>query len=387
MMDDSGKIDTAEIAALVFGERAPMVKRRVQRAAGEFPFSRQELMAGLRRYLADPTLRLNSITPIPLPLQMPSSSFGDSGTLIRAFACTVLLDGDEFSLPLILKEPPITPQGRVLSAVGQRELGVYRQLASHLPFLVPGLVAGDSGEGWIVIEALTGVRPPQDWSIGDYDEAIDNLVALHDYFYGLQEDLNNYAWLARPFDADYAETIEIAANCALLLGLYKPSLPFFAETSQAEFLQVLIQAADQIAAPLMAETFTLVHGDYWPGNIGCLIDGRQMVFDWQLAAIAPAVLDLVSFAQATQMQLQPAIDMPALIQRYRERFAKAAGIVWSDPHFELLWDHALMWRFMVNWLPKLARTPIEQYLPIDAQFRRVWFEPVKAAMIRRGLLH
>ena len=103
----------------------------------EWPFSRSELMAGLRRYLAASTLRLLEIKPIPLPLTMPGTSFTEeSGTRLSAMSVGVRIDGDDYDLPLMLKQPPVSRNGRVLRAVGQREYGVYRLLAPHLPLLV-----------------------------------------------------------------------------------------------------------------------------------------------------------------------------------------------------------------------------------------------------------
>src|SRR5689334_21028681 len=95
----------------------------------EYPFSRSALMAGLRRYLAAGTLRLEEIKPIPMPNAQPVSSFGDAGTTLRAFSVGVTIDGDKQTLALFLKEPPVTARGRVLHAVGQREYGVYYRLA------------------------------------------------------------------------------------------------------------------------------------------------------------------------------------------------------------------------------------------------------------------
>ncbi|NWF69266.1 MAG: aminoglycoside phosphotransferase family protein [Chloroflexi bacterium] len=359
-----------------------MVTATTEAPTREWPFSRPELMAGLRRYLAANTLRLRDIQPVPIPSLQPISSFGEAGTRLRAIKVGVTIDGDDQTLALLVKEPPVTARGRVLTAVGQREFGVYRRLAPHLPLLVPGLVAGDEREGWIVLEALAGLRPVAQWTADDYREAILNLVALHDRFYGLSEPLETYAWLARPFDADYAETVEAAAEAVEVLLHERPHLPF-AQPRYADMLRRLVAAADAIAAPLRAQTFTLVHGDYWPGNIACSIDGRQIVFDWQLAAIGPAILDLVGCVQATLMHYQPALAADAIITLYRIRHNMLMRPAWDDTSFALLWDHALLWRFMVNWLGKLATMTPEQYARIAEPFNRLWLEPARAAMERR----
>jgi hypothetical protein len=340
------------------------------------------LMAGLRRHLAASTLRLREIKPIPLPNAQPASSFGDAGTRLRAISVGVSLDGEDQTLALLIKEPPITARGRVLTAVGQREFGVYKRLAPQLPMLVPALVAGDETEGWIVLEALAGLRAPDQWTPDDYREAVSNLVSLHDRFHGLSEPLATYAWLARPLTTDYQETIDAIKEAADIILIENP-LPPFDDLPYAKMLRQLVASLDQIVAPLRAETLTLVHGDYWAGNIGCSIDGRQIVFDWQLAAIGPAILDLVGFVQATRMNFTPSLPVQDIIDLYREKYNALLKPGWDDAQFALLWDHALMWRFVVNWLGKLAMMPAQNYAKISASFRECWVEPARAAMERR----
>lgn len=386
-MSDTGKIEGTLLAATP--TKSARVRLRVTPVPArpplgrDYPFTRSELMAGLRRYLADGTLRLLDVTPIPLSHFRPSSSFHDAGTRLRAFSCVVLSEGDEHSLSVILKEPPITSQGRVLTGVGQREYGVYAQLAAHLDrVLVPGLIAGSEEDGWIILEALSGLRPPEEWTPDDYREAILNLTAMHDRFYGCGEDLSVFPWLARPFDADFQETVDAAveAVAALTLG---DTPPHELDKRTVDLLYLLAGSVDAIVAPLRAETFTLVHGDYWPGNIGRQIDGRQLVFDWQLAAVGPAILDLVGFVQAVSMRLNPSLALADIVMLYRETYNRLLRPGWDDAAFALLWDHALMWRFVANWLEKLATMPREDFRQLYDSFRAVWLEPVLAAAARR----
>lgn len=348
-----------------------------------WPFSRPELMAGLRRYLADSSLRLLDIAPMPLPDTLPGATHtAESGTKLRGMSVDVLIDGEEQNLPLVLKEPPISHTGRILRAVGQREYGVYRRLAPHLPLLVPGLVAGDEEGGWIVLEVLTGLRPAPEWTVEDYHEAILNLVVMHDRFQGLSEDLATFPWLSRSLDADYSLTLTAAVDAVEAL-LVSERLPQLHHWRYHMLLTRLTQAADEIAAPLREETATLIHGDYWPGNIARPLDGRQIVFDWQMAGIGPAILDLVGFVQATRMKLQPAMPVDEMIALYRSKADELMEPGWDDARFNLLWDHALMWLFMVNWLGKLATITPENYARIHEQFSAVWLEDLLQAAERR----
>ncbi len=338
-------------------------------------------MAGLRRYLAASSLRLLDITPVPLPDTFPGATATASGTRLTAISVGVRIDGQDQSLPLVLKEPPVS-RGRVLRAVGQREYGVYRRLAPHLPLLVPGLVAGDEAEGWVVLEALTGLRPAHEWTADDYVEAVLNLAALHDRFWGLADDLANLPWLARPLDTDYADTVVAAAEALQTLVL-EERLPQLNHARYYELFAQLTRSADEIAAPLRAETATLIHGDYWPGNIARPLDGRQIVFDWQLAGIGPAVLDLVGFVQSVRMRLEPALPVEDMVALYLERCHALIRPGWDDDHFQRLWDHALMWLFLAHWLGRLATVAPDSYDPVHARFSAVWLEPLAAVAQRR----
>ncbi|MBN2471072.1 MAG: aminoglycoside phosphotransferase family protein [Anaerolineae bacterium] len=346
-----------------------------------WPFSRPTLMAGLRRYLAAPRLRLLTVEPMALPLVLPGG-LAESVSLVRGLAVAVEIDGQVRHLPLVLKEAPVSERGRVLSAVGRREHGIYRRLAAHLPVLVPGLVAGDESQGWIVVEALAGLRAPQAWERDDYREAITNLAALHDRFWGLGEDLAIFPWLGRPFDADYQPTVMAAAE-GLQQLLREERIP--ALVSPCNFLAfgTLVQRADDIVAPLRMETYTLLHGDYWPGNIARPIDGRQIIFDWQRAGIGPAVLDVQLFILTTDMMLEPPLPLEDLITLYREEMAWRVHPDWDADHFALLWDHALLWHFLTHWLRRLATLSPEGYARIAPGFERLWLQPMLEAIQRR----
>jgi hypothetical protein len=347
----------------------------------QWPFSRSELMAGLRRYLAASSLRLLDIQPIPLPTTMPGATYIDSGTTLSAISVGVRIDGVEQTLPLVLKEPPVSLNGRVLRTIGQREYGVYRLLAPHLPLLVPGLVAGDESEGWVILEVLTGLRPAPDWTRSDYEEALSNLVKMHDRFHGLSDVLGNYPWLARPLSDDYDETVQAASEAVEVLVADAKLTPLM-QPLYIDLFHKLIECIDRIAEPLRSETFTLVHGDYWPGNIARPIDGRQIVFDWQLAGISPAILDMVGFVQSTRLYLEPAMPIADMILSYRDQAEQLFSPGWDDERFDQLWYHALMWRLATNWIGRLATMPPANYECLHDRFQHVWLEPAQTAVNR-----
>lgn len=347
----------------------------------EWPFTRPELMAGLRRYLAAPHLRLLDITPMPLP-DILQGALPDPLRSVRGMSVGVEVEGAQRRLALVLKEAPISASGRVLAAVGQREYGVYERLAPHLPVLVPGLVAGDETRGWIVLEVLADLRESATWTCDDYQAAITNLAALHDRFWNLGEDLAIFGWLARPFEIDYQSTVIAAAEAVQLL-ISSECIPALATTRNFYAFAALVQRADDIAAPLREETHTLLHGDYWPGNIARLADGRQIVFDWQRAAIGPAVLDVLIFSLTTRMMLKAPLSLDETIALYRSEMQERLGSCWDDSRFDLLWDHALMWQFLTHWLRRLAALSQEGYSAFAAAFEEVWLLPMCDALKRR----
>ncbi len=348
----------------------------------DWPFSRTTLMAGLRRYLVAPQLHLLDIEPMALPNVLPGGSPDPLSTL-RGMSVGVEIDDVRRRLALVLKEAPITENGRVLLAVGRREYGVYRRLAPHLPLLTPGLVAGDPSQGWIIVEALSDLRPPEQWTREDYIEAVRNLAAMHDRFWGLGEDLAIFPWLGRPLEADYQETVIAAAEAVGILVMEEPISALSTPRNYLAF-GALVQRADEIAAPLRQETDTLLHGDYWPGNVARPIDGRQIVFDWQRAGIGPAILDLVAFVQATKMTLEPTLPLDEAVTLYREEMIRCVKPGWEDDaHFAVLWDHALLWLFLTLWLGRLATMSLRDYDLLPPRFERVWLEPVIETLTRR----
>jgi hypothetical protein len=72
-----------------------------------------------------------------------------------------------------------------------------------------------------------------------------------------------------------------------------------------------------------------------------------------------------------------------LVGRYREGIARRLEIQWEDPAWEKLWDHALMWRFLQEWLDLLAASPPSLWEVQAERLDRVWLRPVAEAVDRR----
>lgn len=343
----------------------------------DWPFSFSDLTAGLRKHLADPTLLVQSVRPMTLPFQTPAIG------RVRGVEVEYRIRGGSGSAALVVKEP--VGSTRIgLAGVGRREVGVYRHLAPQLPLDLPAFIAGSPHGDWLLLEAIEFGRSPSRWARETYLQALDGLIRLHDRFWDLGEDLGSFAWLGRPLEGDF-EVLLTAATSALERIVHQGSPASLAEAPErVALLRRLTQRAVEVARPLRAEPTTLLHGDYWPGNIGLDRRKRLRVFDWQLASIGPPVLDLVTFVKKTEWWFPGApLKADEMILHYREGIASLLGHRWSDGDWERLWDHALMWRFLQEWLDLLAAIPESLLLASAGQLDRVWLDPVEAAADRR----
>ena len=59
------------------------------------------------------------------------------------------------------------------------------------------------------------------------------------------------------------------------------------------------------------------------------------------------------------------------------------GQRWEDDTWDLLWDHALLWRFLQEWLDLLAAIPESLLVASSDQLEKVWLDPVAQALSRR----
>jgi aminoglycoside phosphotransferase (APT) family kinase protein len=151
-----------------------------------------------------------------------------------------------------------------------------------------------------------------------------------------------------------------------------------------DLLERLISSAKEIVMPLQAETHTLLHGDYWPGNIAALPDGHQVVYDWQLASVGPGVMDLLAFIYKSLWWFESLpITTDEIIERYRANIGQQTGIKWEQEEWSRLWDHALMWRFIQEWVDLLAVIPGPLIETWAARLENVWLDPVRRAADRR----
>jgi len=345
--------------------------------AWPWPFTRADLTAGLRQAMADTSLWVLSAQPVTMTHMRPSIG------RLRGMLVEYETRESRGTCRLVLKEPRGTTRTG-LAGAGRREVGVYRSLAANLPLATPRLIAASPVGDWLILDAIKPAGDPSRWKAEDYRTAIDGLVTLHDRFMGLAEDLGAFPWLSRPLESDYEVHVSAAAQAIerIVTGGQPTCLARFPERMRV--LANLTLHADRVAASLRHQTATLLHGDYWPGNIAALPDGSQIVYDWQLAGVGPGVMDLLVFVSKSLWWFGSLpLESEEIAAYYRERMAARAGIEWTDASWDEAWDHALMWRFLQEWIDLLAASTDSLLESHVSRIDQVWFEPIRTAMQRR----
>lgn len=340
----------------------------------DWPFTAAELTAGLRRYFAEPALRVRSLAP--------TAADPDQAREVRGLCVSYEVGDDSFTIECVVKEPRAARRG--LAHPGVREARLYRSLSSQFPMATPALIAADTAGSWLVLEAVEARAAAGGWDPPMYLQAIGLLARLHERFWNLADDLSAYPWLARPLTLDYE--IHVYAAAQALGKIVRDERPSLLAQSAAvlSVLGQIVSQADQVVQPLRAVPFTLLHGDFWEGNILQDEDGDMIVLDWQLAAIGPGVLDLLVLVTNSLWERDRLpVDPADLVASYREAIARNVHVAWSDDEWARLWDHALLWRFlqeMLNWAAGARR---EAFAARAERFASVWLEPVLAAASRR----
>lgn len=343
----------------------------------EWEFSLSDLTAGLRRHLSDTSVQVRSVRPITLPRRQPAIG--------RIRALLVQYEGADGGgeQRLVLKEPHGSTRAG-LAGAGRREVGFYRSLAGHVPLATPSLIAHGPVGDWLLLEYLNNERGPSKWTRSDYELAIDSLVELHNRFWGLRDDLETFPWLGDPLASDFNVHLAAADKAIERITQAAGPEPLAGLPGRRWILERLAEGAEEVVLPLRSEPGTLLHGDYWPGNIAQDGEGRQTVYDWQLAGIGPGVMDLLVFVNKSEWWFGPLpLTRDELVDRYRRKLAERGGITWDDDTWELLWDHALMWRFVQEWFDLLAASPLPVLATRAEQLDHIWLQPVEDALARR----
>jgi hypothetical protein len=342
-----------------------------------WPFSRADLTAGLRRYYEDHSLQIRDVHPLSMATRLPSIG------RIRGLEVIYETEEGEDRCRLVVKEPAGTTRAG-LAGAGRREVGVYRSFAEYLPLSTPRLIASSQVGDWLIMEELQPEREAAQWLAQDYFNAIESLADLHDRFWDLEEDLSAFPWLSHPIKADFEIHVTVAAKAIERIVHSGHPEPLATRPERMRVLAALTMYADRIVSPLLRQTHTLLHGDYWPGNIAILADGRQVVLDWQLAGVGPGVLDLLVFINKSAWWFgELPVCQAEIVRCYKEGMYQRNGVRWDDEVWDELMDHALMWRFLEEWVDLLAVSPEPLLLTRAEQLDSLWLKPVAEAVARR----
>ena len=373
------------------------------------PFSHATLQAALRRYLAQPSLEVGEVVPKKL-------GGGFSGSPVYKLKIVYQVEsGDHSELNLVFKEGGQSA-GTISYSVSGREAHFYRTLAPDLPVRTPSMVLNayddlvvgsgrhDSfvvGSGatypgasvaagdWVLIEALPqeGVWPQTQWNKQNYADAITTLAQLHAHRWAKPPDLSTHPWMWEPAGM-HAHAAAVQARHALLeIEAAQWGSKFFTPEELREWL-ALLDNPDPLLNILNSSPQTLIHGDYWPGNIALKspaydTDGSRMaVFDWQFVGIGPAAYDLSCFHSTSRWWFgRLPYSLSEMRALYLQELNGLLGYKVNSALSTACLDAARAWRFATFW-PSI----IMQYSPFllarHSYLRSMVLEPALASLRR-----
>ena len=150
----------------------------------------------------------------------------------------------------------------------------------------------------------------------------------------------------------------------------------------------LLDNPDPLLDILNSSPQTLIHGDYWPGNIAVKspahdTDGNRMtVFDWQFVGIGPAAYDLSCFHSTSRWWFgRLPYSLSEMRALYLEELNSLLGYKVNGALSTEALDAARAWRFATFW-PSI----ILQYSPFllarHSYLRSMVLEPALASLRR-----
>jgi len=246
----------------------------------------------------------------------------ENGTAVRA---RVSVTGSR-NLPqhVFVKLAPVRPAERLLNrymALAQNEAEIYRRLNTELAGLMPKAYAAQSdpknGRAIIIMEDLTD-RDARFLSVEAGCTSADALTVA-----AALGDLHRKFWLSdRLRTGDLIDLSPMRSRSTSRGPRAWPLLRMiprrFHDVVPADVraqTSTLVTQRWTIAELIGTYPHTLIHGDTHAGNI-CLIGGRPMLFDWQVASCGPAVKDLSYFAcTSLDTETRRAIDV-RLVETY-----------------------------------------------------------------------
>ncbi len=106
-----------------------------------------------------------------------------------------------------------------------------------------------------------------------------------------------------------------------------------------------------------------------------------------MAAVGPAILDVVAFILKSEWWFGGLpVQREEITSEYRKQLSELSGKEWDEEKWSELWDHALMWRFLQEWMDLLAASPTTLLQTRSELLERVWFDPLGEIVTNRLLV-
>lgn len=337
------------------------------------PFSIDALQDAMRRYLARPTLAVSEVTTERV-------GGGVSGSPI--YRIKVSYCSQDATLPsesvlnLVLKRG-VQHTGAILAGSARREASFYRTLASHMPVRTPRLlltaddVVGEpttplvvnasqsvayhwdstmQDTDWVLLEALPQdkVWPRAHWTARHYRLALDALAAVHATWWDRPPDPADYPWVWTPMGHHTDGLVREAYAALLNIEKAEWGGKFLPPKQLRAWLNVLDDPTSLLETLGMMPQ-TLIHGDYWPGNIAMRTDGPA-VFDWQFVGVGPAAYDLSCFYSSSRWWFgRLPLSLSDMRNHYLTRLNSRLDTPVERAIFDMGMDAARAWRFAILW--------------------------------------
>jgi aminoglycoside phosphotransferase (APT) family kinase protein len=205
----------------------------------------------------------------------------------------------------------------------QREIAVYRDLLPEgrwgTPVYYGSVTSPESGRYWLFLERVAG---PLLWQVGRrqaWAAAARWLAALHSEFTAasLRSRCRDGGHLLLYDEALYRLWPERAERH---LSRSRGSIP---PPERRRFV-ALTRRYDRVIRRLMELPQTFIHGEFYPSNVILRAVGRTprvSPFDWELAALAPGLLDLGALTSGDWSR----DDRRKMIAAYRDRWEPVRG--------------------------------------------------------------
>lgn len=333
------------------------------------PFSTGALQSALRRFLSEPHAEVGEVVPRRL-------GGGFSGSPVYRLKVSYSGHGAGDSVVNLVYKEGAPWAGSLADGSASREISFYRTFAPQLPIKTPrvlmnghdaylhetdGEVAalrGFSGPDWVLLEALPteSVWPQARWTEQHYRGAILALAELHARWWGNAPDRRAHDWVWTPTGNDATRLASDAHNALLEIEGSAWAGEFFAADELRAWLDLTADPSALLDI-LNAMPHTLIHGDYWPGNIGVHPGSEPpyaafepAVFDWQFAGVGPSSYDLACL-HATSRWWFGTLPMSLVEMRnlYLDRLNRLIDERVDRALFDLSLDAARAWRFATFW--------------------------------------